>query len=330
MNLSGEEGWKHSIDEDGWRRSFDEDRSLLGNFTKTVRSSLQSAQSLLLAAVTSPQYEPLVANHSRDSSIEDRFHGQSGRVPYSSNNTYSQAERDSDDSESAKPNRSLKLFYLGQASTTSCVINLTNTTIGSGMLGLPYVFAKCGWVVGGVLVIIGAVLSAFSLHLLSICAAKNPPASIRAIIVDTFTGYGFLVDTAVILQCVGCCISYLVVIANAIPDVMIGNGATKHNWIHRQIWVIISFAGVAPLCFFEELDTLKYTSAVSVILAACIAIIMLLFALDISSFDPCENMDDGCSENAAEGVLPDPGVLQVFSIVVFAFACQPVRNMENT
>lgn len=45
---------------------------------------------------------------------------------------------------------------------------------GSGILGLPYAYAKTGWTLGTIFLIIGAITSTFSLHLLSKCASKVP------------------------------------------------------------------------------------------------------------------------------------------------------------
>jgi hypothetical protein len=41
----------------------------------------------------------------------------------------------------------------GEASLFSCVVNLANTVVGAGMLGLPHAFSECGWVTGFVLLV---------------------------------------------------------------------------------------------------------------------------------------------------------------------------------
>ena len=60
---------------------------------------------------------------------------------------------------------------MGMASLGSCVVALTNTILGSGMLGLPHAFAACGYLLGLFLLLASGAMAAFALHLLSKCAA---------------------------------------------------------------------------------------------------------------------------------------------------------------
>ena len=72
----------------------------------------------------------------------------------------------------------------GAASISSCVYNLTNTIIGSGVLALPAAFATCGSALGSGLLLIFALFSAHGLHLLSLSAqivAEGNTASFRAV-----------------------------------------------------------------------------------------------------------------------------------------------------
>eukprot|EP00471_Norrisiella_sphaerica_P012048 CAMPEP_0184504326 /NCGR_PEP_ID=MMETSP0113_2-20130426/52406_1 /TAXON_ID=91329 /ORGANISM="Norrisiella sphaerica, Strain BC52" /LENGTH=137 /DNA_ID=CAMNT_0026893965 /DNA_START=71 /DNA_END=485 /DNA_ORIENTATION=- len=55
----------------------------------------------------------------------------------------------------------------GEASMFSCIINLSNTILGAGMLGLPHAFANSGYLLGSILLVVFATLSAFGLHLLA-------------------------------------------------------------------------------------------------------------------------------------------------------------------
>jgi hypothetical protein len=41
----------------------------------------------------------------------------------------------------------------GKASLFSCVVNLANTVVGAGMLGLPHAFSESGWATGFVLLV---------------------------------------------------------------------------------------------------------------------------------------------------------------------------------
>ena len=74
----------------------------------------------------------------------------------------------------------------GVASISSCVYNLTNTIIGSGVLALPAAFATCGSALGSALLLVFALFSAHGLHLLSLSAqivaeGNEKTASFRAV-----------------------------------------------------------------------------------------------------------------------------------------------------
>lgn len=71
----------------------------------------------------------------------------------------------------------LGVVHLNEASLLSCYMNMTNTIIGSGVLGLPYALAHSGSVLGVILIFVSAIAGIFSLHLLSICATKVAPVS---------------------------------------------------------------------------------------------------------------------------------------------------------
>ena len=53
------------------------------------------------------------------------------------------------------------------ATMSSCIVNLANTILGAGMLGLPHAFAECGWALGYGMLALSATLSTLGLLLLS-------------------------------------------------------------------------------------------------------------------------------------------------------------------
>ena len=61
---------------------------------------------------------------------------------------------------------------MGFASTGSCFVALTNTILGSGMLGLPHAFSSCGYVLGLFFLVAGALASSLGLHLLACSAVR--------------------------------------------------------------------------------------------------------------------------------------------------------------
>lgn len=223
-----------------------------------------------------------------------------------------------------------ELAALNEASFISSYMNLTNTIIGSGVLGLPYALAYSGSVLGVILIIVSAVCGIFSLHLLAICAQKvPPPSSFYSVTEASVPRLTFLIDLAVAVQCFGVCASYLIVIGGLMPEVM-DQFNVGGLWADRQPWVVIGFALVAPLSCFQKLDALKYTSSLSVMFVIFLTLIVFLYSVHAGTLDPCATDDDDPDNNDDECSGDKPYIslttntFRVFSIFIFAFSCQTV------
>jgi amino acid permease len=220
-------------------------------------------------------------------------------------------------------------YHVGfqEATWTSCYINLLNTIVGSGMLGLPWAFAQTGWILGTILLLGSAATSIFSLHILSICATKTPqPSSFYSVTEATLPNLTFLVDLAVFLQCYGVCISYLIVISGLMPQVLSGFGVNEGFITDRITWVIIGFCVVAPLSCLKNLDALKYTSGFAMVFVICLTLLIGLYAFGVFGLDPCEDydlLDGGVCEGEKSNAILSLETFHSLSIFIFAFSCQP-------
>lgn len=222
---------------------------------------------------------------------------------------------------------------LNEASSLSCYANLTNTIIGSGVLGLPYAIANSGLILGLILVVISSGLSIFSLHILSISASKvPPPASFYSVTEASAPQLTFLIDLAVAIQCFGVCSSYLIVIGGLMPDVMSQLGVNSGFFVERYPWILLGFAVVAPLSCFHKMDALKFTSGLSVAFVVFLMLMVFFYWLGVGTLDSCT--DDGDDDEECVGDKPmfslTGNTFRVLSIFIFAFSCQtnifPVVN----
>lgn len=90
------------------------------------------------------------------------------------------------------------------SSIASCAINLANTIIGAGMLGLPGAFGGTGYLTGMSLLSIAAIFSAHGLVLLSKSAQKAElPSSFYSVAAAAVPSWTVLIDLAVALKCFG-------------------------------------------------------------------------------------------------------------------------------
>lgn len=90
------------------------------------------------------------------------------------------------------------------SSILSGVVNLSNTIIGAGMLGLPGAFGGTGWLSGIILIGLSATFSAHGLVLLSKAAClTGRPSSFYSVAMTSVPKYTILIDLAVALKCFG-------------------------------------------------------------------------------------------------------------------------------
>ena len=179
---------------------------------------------------------------------------------------------------------------MGLASTSSCVVALTNTILGAGMLGLPSAFAASGYILGCLLLCLTAATAAFGLHLLVESAdtiwelermenQPRTPTTFYRVAHFGLGGWAFLIDLSIMIKCFGVGCSYLIVIGDLMPEAMEQLLPTV-TWLHaRQFWVLAGWVVVAPLSFLPTLDKLKITNSLALLSVCGVTVITLLYAL---------------------------------------------------
>lgn len=208
---------------------------------------------------------------------------------------------------------SQKSPQLGFASMASCVVALTNTILGSGMLGLPAAFAACGYVLGTFFLFAGAIASGFGLHLLA-CSAdtlwRQERAEGKARSPKTFYSvarYGlprwaFLIDVAVAIKCFGVGCSYLIVIGDLMPEAMEDLVPTVPVLHARTFWVLTGWVVVGPLSCMPTLDKLKVTNNLAILCVLLVTALTVVFALaTLGLISPGGGDDEGGGGGGGDG-----------------------------
>jgi len=200
----------------------------------------------------------------------------------------------------------------GVASISSCVYNLTNTIIGSGVLALPAAFATCGSALGSGLLLVFALFSAHGLHLLSLSAQivdGNGAASFRAVASAAAPRFATFVDLAVVIKCFGVACSYLIVVGDSLPIVAQRALPDVAFAARREPWILFAAFMVLPLALKKKLDNLRLVSAASLVCCAGIALLVVseMFASD--------------RDADTSYVVADFRTLKNLPIFVFGFTC---------
>lgn len=237
--------------------------------------------------------------------------------------------------------------YIGEtgASAYSCVVNLTNTIIGAGMLGLPGAYAGLGYITGTTFLILGAFFSASGLRLLSISAEKaGLPSSFYSVAIAAVPRFTILIDFAVALKCFGVATGYLITVGDCMVDAFefilrSDDGALPSGFMNvlvwRRFWVAAGLLCVLPFSFFRTFDALRFTSTISLGLALMLSLGVVAYAHGWIA-DPCEGFGMGGFDDMAQAetkacrgetefFTSPSNTLHKMPIVVFAFTCH--QNM---
>jgi len=225
---------------------------------------------------------------------------------------------------------------MGFASTGSCVVALTNTILGSGMLGLPHAFSSCGYILGLFFLVLGGIMSSFGLHLL--CCSANTlwrqegsrtPTSFYKVAKFALPRWYLLIDLAVAIKCFGVGCSYLVVIGDLMPEAMEQLAPTFELFHNRTFWVIVGWGVVGPLSCMPTLDKLKVTNRLAIICVLLVAGLVVAYALATlgmidGGLEPCDiEITDERTQCRGPTYLAvmNMDTVKTLTVYIFAFTC---------
>ncbi|KAI0653271.1 transmembrane amino acid transporter protein-domain-containing protein [Cubamyces menziesii] len=211
----------------------------------------------------------------------------------------------------------------GHATLSSCISNLSNTIIGSGMLTFPLALASVGIIPGMITCLFSGSVAGFGLYLLSLCAVKAPHrrASFFAVAELTFPRAAVFFDAAIAIKCFGVSISYLIIIKSLMPNVV---AALYHDltspdvnppaWmLSGQNWITIIMIPLIPLAFLRKLDSLRHTSYIALFSVAYLVVIVV-----VCYFFPLK----GTQEPGEIHLIHfTPNFVSTFPVQVFAYTC---------
>lgn len=130
---------------------------------------------------------------------------------------------------------------MGGASWTSSVINLVNTIVGAGVLAMPHAMSNMGVILGIVIILWSGLTAGFGLYLQTQCARylDRGAASFFALSQITYPNAAVLFDAAIAIKCFGVGVSYLIIIGDLMPGVVMGFGDPGNALylVDRHFWV---------------------------------------------------------------------------------------------
>ncbi|KAL7753366.1 hypothetical protein RI367_001141 [Sorochytrium milnesiophthora] len=166
-----------------------------------------------------------------------------------------------------------------QATMFSCILNVTNTILGSGMLAMPSAISSVGLAFGLILVGFSGLCAAFGLWLLTHAARHvGRTSSFFSLSKLTYPNIAVYFDAAIAIKCFGVATSYLIVIGDLMPEVVAGFGGSTDGILGaRRFWITAFMSIVVPLSFAKRLDSLRYTSFVALLAVVYLVGIVVYF-----------------------------------------------------
>ncbi|KAI5796285.1 transmembrane amino acid transporter protein-domain-containing protein [Peziza echinospora] len=263
-------------------------------------------------ASNSYNYEAIVQNEQQDVNIEGSSSRRSSMVDSYLGNGGTRRRR---------RNSKSHIGVQGEASWTSCVINLLNTIVGAGVLAMPGAMSKFGMTLGIFVILFSGFTSGFGLYLQSRCArfTERGNASFFSLSQLTYPNAAVVFDGAIAIKCFGVGVSYLIIIGNLMPLVVRGLLTDASGvLLERQFWITAFMIIVIPLSFLRRLDSLKYTSFIALVSIGYLVIIVLGHWLK----------GDTLADRGEVNLVKWSGAISAlssFPVMVFAYTCH--QNM---
>ncbi|XP_073003642.1 amino acid transporter AVT6A-like [Typha latifolia] len=173
---------------------------------------------------------------------------------------------------------------LNGASFAGAVFNLSTTVVGAGIMALPATMKVLGLVPGIIMIIFGAFLTEASIEMLIRFSRVGKAISYGEVMADAFGKIGkTLSQVCVVVNNVGVMIVYMIIIGDVLSGTSSGGihhfgvleGWFGERWWNGRFFVLLltTLVVFTPLVCFKRVDSLRYTSALSVALAVVFVVI---------------------------------------------------------
>lgn len=130
----------------------------------------------------------------------------------------------------------------GGASIQSAIVNLLNTIVGAGILAMPFAIKQNGILLGSFLILFSGSAAGLGLYFQGLCSTFLPPgkASFFQLAQITYPSLSVIFDIAIAIKCFGVGVSYLIIIADIMPQISEYFNTSYELLQSRVFWVVIS------------------------------------------------------------------------------------------
>ncbi|XP_030454479.2 amino acid transporter AVT6A-like [Syzygium oleosum] len=164
------------------------------------------------------------------------------------------------------------------ASFSGAVFNLSTTIVGAGIMALPATLKQLGLIPGLAMILLGAVLTNTSIDMILKFSRASKSPTYAAAAADAYGGAGrALLQSCIVVNNLGMLVVYMIIIGDVLSGTWsnwVHHTGVMEEWLGQHWWTSRAFLLLsttllvfAPLISFKRVDSLRYTSALSVGLA---------------------------------------------------------------
>lgn len=200
------------------------------------------------------------------------------------------------------------------------VLSIASTSIGAGILGLPDAFKSTGSIMSFVYLILITAESVYSMYVLVKVAEKTGLRSFEEMTSALLCAPSlYFVAALRWLYCIGAMVSYVVTIGNLLNPILqksnapsFWQGSIGSKLIQGLLWLVFFL----PLCIPQEISSLRYMSAVGLLMmlyfSSCV---MAHYGIDSDNRPPTRLITTG--NDAVKGL----------GVFIFSYMCQ-INGLE--
>ncbi|KAI8979175.1 transmembrane amino acid transporter protein-domain-containing protein [Mycotypha africana] len=202
----------------------------------------------------------------------------------------------------------------GTRSKIESAFNLVNSTVGAGIIGLPYAVYLAGFYNAIFLSILVSIISQLGLHMLVVSGQRVKAYKFADLLEAVFgrSGYYFL-NALIILQAGGSCVSYYILLGDTIPVLLQLYFPQYPRMTDRSLVIsLIAIFFILPLNLSRSVGSVARWSILSVL---CLPLIVLTLLIRAPAYS---------KSHEAPLSWQGPDLFGALGILAFAFACSHV------
>ncbi|KAL0283525.1 UNVERIFIED_CONTAM: Amino acid transporter AVT6A [Sesamum angustifolium] len=176
------------------------------------------------------------------------------------------------------------------ASFTGAVFNLSTTIVGAGIMALPATLKQLGAIPGLITILLAGMLTEKSIEIILRFSKAAKTGSYSGLAADVFSGAGRnILQLCIVMNNVGMLVVYMIIIGDVLSETWsqgVHHTGVMEEWFGLHWWttrssilLLTTIFIFAPLISFKRVDSLRYTSALSVILAVVFVVIIAGIAI---------------------------------------------------